>query len=69
MIKCPDCNKNTRQYMATHIGDTVKRYNYCKNCDMVFIEVIDSPKGYAGELIKIIPMKKKCSSDVQTTLI
>ena len=69
MIKCPDCNKNTRQYKATHIDDTVKRYNYCKNCDTVFIEVINSPKGYGGELIEIIPVKKKNKNDVQTTLI
>jgi hypothetical protein len=55
--------------MATHIGDIVKRYNYCKNCKTTFIEVIDSPKGYGGELLEVMPVRNKKKNDVQTTLI
>ena len=73
MQKCPECNKNTRQFKATHIGDTVKRYNLCKNCNKIFIEVLNSPLGYNGELvdIKVVDLNKKkekrCS--FQSTLI
>lgn len=73
MRNCPDCNNNTRQFKATCIGGTVKRYNLCKKCNKIFIEVLNSPLGYNGELvdIKVVDLDKKkekrCS--FQSTLI
>ena len=41
MLKCPDCNKPIRQYMATSRDTTTKRYYLCKKCENIFIETVD----------------------------